>query len=176
MGIYEGRKPYGDRPGESEVIARAEVLRASGISWDATAQQLNGEGVSTRYGGAWFGLRYARLWVEAKLISHDEQSIHSLCDSGMLLTMTKLDNVLYLAVLPQIVVSGPSFGRTEQILTLVPDKNFASAFFADEVDTWMQVFKNRESYFVGNHVTGYDYATEPIGDGRLYVKVIQHVS
>jgi hypothetical protein len=51
-GRYEGRMPYGD--GESEVIARAKDLRASGMSWDATAQQLNAAGVATRYGGEGF--------------------------------------------------------------------------------------------------------------------------
>jgi hypothetical protein len=95
---------------------------------------------------------------------------------AMLLLMSKpITNVLYFAVLPQIVVSGISFGSTEQVLTLVPDKNFATAFFAEDVDTYINVFKNRESYFVGNHVTGYDYEREPKGDGRFHVKVIQHV-
>jgi hypothetical protein len=86
-----------------------------------------------------------------------------------------ITNVLYFAVLPQIVVSGSSFGRTEQILTLVPDKNFASAFHPDEVDTYIQVFENRESYLVGGHVTGYTLTKEDASRGRFYVKVTQHV-
>jgi hypothetical protein len=87
-----------------------------------------------------------------------------------------IDNVLYFAVLPQIVVSGTSFGRTEQVLTLVPDKNFASAFFNEEVDTYIQVFNNRQSYFTGGRVTGYDVSKEPASDGRFYVRATQHVA
>jgi hypothetical protein len=86
-----------------------------------------------------------------------------------------ITNVLYFAVLPQIAVSGTSFGRTEQILTLVPDKNFASAFFPGEVESYIQVFKNRQSYLVGGHVTGYDLEQEHAGDGRVYVRATQHV-
>jgi hypothetical protein len=71
-----------------------------------------------------------------------------------------IDNVLYFSVFPQIVVSGTSFGRTEQVLTLVPDRNFASAFFPEEVDTYIQVFRNREGYLVGGHVAGYDSTFE----------------
>jgi DNA invertase Pin-like site-specific DNA recombinase len=54
-GRCEGRKPYGDRPGEAAVISRAKALRAGGMSWDATAQSLNAEGLKTRYSGVWFG-------------------------------------------------------------------------------------------------------------------------
>jgi len=85
------------------------------------------------------------------------------------------DNVLYFAVLPQIVVSGASFGRTEQILTLVPDKNFASAFFDEEVESYIQVFNNRQGYLTGGHVTGYELAKEPASGGRVYVRATQHV-
>jgi DNA invertase Pin-like site-specific DNA recombinase len=54
-GRCEGRKPYGDRPGEAKVIAHAKALRASGMSWDAVAEQLNKDEMQTRYGGQWFG-------------------------------------------------------------------------------------------------------------------------
>jgi DNA invertase Pin-like site-specific DNA recombinase len=60
-GRCEGRKPYGDRPGEAEAIARAKALRASGLSWDATAQQLNAAGVETRYGQPWFGSTISKI-------------------------------------------------------------------------------------------------------------------
>jgi hypothetical protein len=88
---------------------------------------------------------------------------------------TSIDNKLYFAVLPQIVVSGTSFGRTEQILTLVPDKNFASAFFLEEVESYIQVFQNRQSHLVGGHVKGYDLDQEPASGGRVYVRATQHV-
>jgi len=95
----------------------------------------------------------------------------------MLLIMeATITNVLYFAVLPQISVSGTSFGRAEQVLTLLPDKNFASAFFPEEVDSYIQVFNNREGHLVGGHVTGYDLEKEETKDGRYYVRVTQNVS
>jgi hypothetical protein len=87
-----------------------------------------------------------------------------------------ITNVLYFAVFPQIAVSGASFGRTEQVLTLVPDKNFASAFFAEEVDTYIQVFNNRLNHLVGGHVTGYKIEKTPASGGRFYVRATQHVA
>jgi len=89
---------------------------------------------------------------------------------------TQIANVLYFAVLPQIVVSGTSFGRTEEVLTLVPDKNFASAFFPEDVETYIQVFKNRQGMLVGGHVREYEIAKEPASAGRFYVRATQHVS
>ncbi len=94
----------------------------------------------------------------------------------MLLAMSEMiSNVLYFTVLPQIAVSGTSFGHTEQVLTLLPDKQFASAFFPEEVDTYIQVFKNREIYLVGGHVAGYNIEKEPASGGRYYVRVTQNV-
>jgi DNA invertase Pin-like site-specific DNA recombinase len=61
MGRCEGRKPYGDRPGEAAVISRARTLRASGMSWDMIAQQLDADGIATRYGGAWFGSSISKI-------------------------------------------------------------------------------------------------------------------
>jgi hypothetical protein len=84
-------------------------------------------------------------------------------------------NVLYLAVYPQISLSGTDFGKVQQILTLMPDRNFASAFFLDEVETYIQVFRNRESHLVGGHVKSYDIVKEPTNDGRVYVRVTQNV-
>jgi len=54
-GRCEGRKPYGDRPGESETLARMIGLRDKGLSYDAIAEKLNADKVVTRYGGTWFG-------------------------------------------------------------------------------------------------------------------------
>jgi hypothetical protein len=89
---------------------------------------------------------------------------------------TPIVNVLYFAVFPQIAVSGSSFGRTEEILTLVPDKNFASAFFPEEVDTFIRVFNNRQTHLVGGHVTGYEISKEQASGGRFYVRATQHVA
>jgi hypothetical protein len=84
-------------------------------------------------------------------------------------------NELYFAVLPQIAVSGMSFGRTEQMLTLLPQRNFATQFFPDEVDTYIQVFENRRGHLVGGHVTGYKLEKVSTEDGRVVVKVTQDV-
>ena len=84
-------------------------------------------------------------------------------------------NELYFAVLPQITVSGMSFGKTEQMLTLLPERNFATLFFPDEVDTFIQVFNNRLGHLVGGHVTGYKLEKVSTEDGRTVVKVTQDV-
>lgn len=56
IGRCEGRKPFGDRPGEAELIERMKEMRASGMSFDLIATKLNGEGVSTRTPGKkWHG-------------------------------------------------------------------------------------------------------------------------
>jgi hypothetical protein len=86
-----------------------------------------------------------------------------------------IQNVLYFAVFPQIVVSGSSFGRTEEVLTLVPDKNFASAFFPEEVDNYIQVFTNRLGHLTGGHVDRYAFEKEKASNGRFYVRATQHV-
>lgn len=88
-------------------------------------------------------------------------------------------NELYLCVLPLIHVSvnqALGFGLTEQVLTLMPERNFATEFFPDEVDGYIDVFKNREKYLTGGHVTGWDLRKEVIEGGRVIVRVTQHVA
>jgi hypothetical protein len=87
-------------------------------------------------------------------------------------------NTLYLGILPIIHVSTNQFGfgLTEEILTLFPDRNFATEFFENEVDGYIETFKNRQKYLTGGHVTGWDIHKEPTADGRVIVRVIQHVS
>ncbi|SRR6266478_6217020 len=87
-------------------------------------------------------------------------------------------NVLYLAVLPLIHTSLTQqfgFGLTEEILTLFPDKDFATRFFEDEVDGYIDTFNNRTKYMMGGHTTGWEVYKEPTADGRVIVKVIQNV-
>jgi DNA invertase Pin-like site-specific DNA recombinase len=60
MGRCEGRKPYGTRPGEADVLALMRRLRRKPrggvrLSYDAIAAKLNAEGVPTRTGKAWAG-------------------------------------------------------------------------------------------------------------------------
>jgi DNA invertase Pin-like site-specific DNA recombinase len=59
-GRCEGRKPYGTRPGEADVVALIHKLRrkprgGKRLSYDAIAARLNADGVPTRTGKAWIG-------------------------------------------------------------------------------------------------------------------------
>jgi hypothetical protein len=82
-------------------------------------------------------------------------------------------NELYLMVMPTISLSN---GQTDQLITLIGDKNLATEFFADEVSSIELMFKNRTQYFSGGHVTGYSLSHEPTESGRIVVKVLQHVA
>jgi hypothetical protein len=85
-------------------------------------------------------------------------------------------NDLYLVALPVVHLGPANFGLTEQILTLLPDKNLATEFFPDEVDTYIQAFHSRANiYLTGGHVTGYGLTKEPTESGRFIVKVRQNV-
>lgn len=57
-GVCEGRKPYGDRPGESDAIVYMQELRAHGTSYATIADNLNayaGKGIyRTRTGKPWY--------------------------------------------------------------------------------------------------------------------------
>lgn len=87
-----------------------------------------------------------------------------------------LTNELYLTVLPMIHMGEPGSRSTEQILTLFPDKSFATVFFRDEVQDYISTFKSRaDRYLSGGHVAGYDCQQEVVEDGRVIVKVIQNV-
>lgn len=88
-------------------------------------------------------------------------------------------NELYLTVLPLIHITPNQFlgfGLTEQTLTLFPDRNFATEFFPDEVDGYIVTFTNRaDKYLTGGHVVSYECVKEETDDGRVIVKVLQHV-
>jgi hypothetical protein len=87
-------------------------------------------------------------------------------------------NTLYLAVLPLIHVSPNQvfgYGLTEETLTLFPDRNFATEFFEDEVDAYINAFENRTKYLTGGHVKSWEVQKEPIGNHRVIVRVVQHV-
>lgn len=49
-GYREGRKPYGARDGEHEVITRIRLLRAEGLAYDTIAERLNAEAIPARKG------------------------------------------------------------------------------------------------------------------------------
>lgn len=86
-----------------------------------------------------------------------------------------MTNELYFTVLPVIHIGGQSHGLTEQILTLTPDRNFATHFFLDEVGGFIATFKNRIPYLTGGHVKGFEVYQEPEEDGRVIVRVVQNV-
>ena len=89
-------------------------------------------------------------------------------------------NELYLAVLPLVHITTNQvlgYGLTEQVLTLFPDKSFATEFFPDEVDTYILGFESRANkYLTGGHVTGYEFHKEQTDNGRVIVRVLQEVN
>jgi DNA invertase Pin-like site-specific DNA recombinase len=61
-GKCEGRKLYGFRIGEPEVIARIQELRGSGTSFRQIAAALNAEGTQTRTTGKrWYGSAVSKI-------------------------------------------------------------------------------------------------------------------
>jgi len=88
---------------------------------------------------------------------------------------TKITNTLYLTVLPMIQIDGQAFGLTQQVLTLMPEKNFATRFFIDEVNNYILTFQNRTKYLTGGHVKDYEFFQEQQSDGRIIVRVVQYV-
>ena len=68
-GRCEGRKPYGTKDGEQNVIDRMKQLRATGMSFDKIAITLNDEGVPTRTPGKkWHGFavnQILKAWAES---------------------------------------------------------------------------------------------------------------
>jgi len=87
----------------------------------------------------------------------------------------QLSNELYLVVLPIISLSPTSYGKTEQILTLLPTRSLATEFFPDEVNGYVLIFKNRTKYLEGGHVAGYEFEHEETDSGRVVVRVTQNV-
>jgi hypothetical protein len=86
------------------------------------------------------------------------------------------NNDLYLAVLPLIHISkNQPFGLTEETLTLLPERKFATEFFPDEVDGFIATFRNRIPLLTGGHVTGYEIYPEETDSGRVIVRVVQNV-
>src|SRR5215469_7509667 len=57
---HEGRKPYGERPGEEATIKRICEMRASGLAYDTIAERLNAEGIPAR-AGRWHATSIRRI-------------------------------------------------------------------------------------------------------------------
>jgi DNA invertase Pin-like site-specific DNA recombinase len=65
-GRCEGRKPYGNRPGEGELIARMQAMRHDGMTYEAIAAAFNTEGVQTRIPGSrWFPATIQKILARA---------------------------------------------------------------------------------------------------------------
>jgi len=60
-GQCEGRKAYGTRPGEAEVIEQMRSLRGEGLAVDAIAEKLNHDGVKSRAGRMWYATSVYRI-------------------------------------------------------------------------------------------------------------------
>lgn len=60
-GRCEGRKPYGAREGEQEVINRIVELRKNGLNYSNIADKLNALGVRARNGGVWYPANVSRV-------------------------------------------------------------------------------------------------------------------
>lgn len=63
-GRCEGRKPYGHRDGEQEVLGRMRALRDEGLAFHKIAAQLNTEGMKPRSGARWHGFVVNRILKE----------------------------------------------------------------------------------------------------------------
>lgn len=64
-GSCEGRKRYGVRPGEAEVIERMKQLRQQGTAVDKIAATLNADGIKPRAGELWYATSVYRVLKSA---------------------------------------------------------------------------------------------------------------
>ena len=64
-GRCEGRKPFGDRPGEEDVIRKIATLKDHGWGLCGIAETLNTEGIKTRSGGQWYAAQVQRVLSRA---------------------------------------------------------------------------------------------------------------
>ena len=60
-GRCEGRKPFGEREGEQEIIGRIQKLADKGMNYTQIADKLNSEGLPTRANGQWFPATVSRI-------------------------------------------------------------------------------------------------------------------
>lgn len=60
-GKCEGRKLYGEKPGEAAVRDRIRAMRRAGSTLQSICARLNTEGVTTRYGKIWMPMTIQRI-------------------------------------------------------------------------------------------------------------------
>lgn len=83
-------------------------------------------------------------------------------------------NELYLAVLPLVRIPDTMY-PVEDVLTLYPNRDFATNFFPDEVDFFVKLMRRRFQNMMGGHVVNYEIELEPTDDGRTIIKITQIV-
>lgn len=64
-GRCEGRKPYGEREGEAEVVTKIQGWRGERLTIAEIADRLNSEGFNTRSGGRWHFTQVRRILARA---------------------------------------------------------------------------------------------------------------
>jgi len=88
------------------------------------------------------------------------------------------ENALYLAVLPLVHYSKHFSGETyEEVMTLVPDRNFATEFLPHEADRYVDTFRNaaRPKLTGRPEPDRFVFAKQDAGNGRVYVVATQNV-
>jgi len=60
-GKCEGRKLFGDKPGEAKIRNRIVSMRQNGSTLQAICDALNAEGIKTRYGRPWIPMTVQRI-------------------------------------------------------------------------------------------------------------------
>ncbi len=73
-GRCEGRKAYGVRPGESEVIERMKALRRGGMAVDKIAATVNAEGTRPRAGQVWYATSVYRILKAADALMRGQRA------------------------------------------------------------------------------------------------------
>jgi len=84
-------------------------------------------------------------------------------------------NILYLAVLPLISFNALGLLGMQEVFTLYASKEFATHFFVDELGRIEKPIRELLQQRTGGHVVGYDVERETVGDGRIILRVTQHV-
>ena len=85
---------------------------------------------------------------------------------------------LYLAVLPLVHYSKHFSGETyEEVMTLVPDRNFATEFLLHEVDRYIDTFRNAAwPKLIGRpEPDRFVFTKQQTVNGRVFVVAIQNV-
>jgi len=62
-----GRKPYGHKPGEEEILKKMKELNSLGKNPEQISQIFNSEGIPTRYGKKWVAPTVAKILVKERL-------------------------------------------------------------------------------------------------------------